>query len=313
MRSLPSKAVTSIGLSLLASLTFWPGVRGNPAVPKSREFIVRIRDEATGKPTAARLRVTDAYHQYIAPYGYPRRVEKTSRGANLILRDGRIFAYVDGKCRIALPYGHVGIRVMKGPEYVPIDTRQVIDDRTPEVLELKLQRWIDMKKQGWYSGDSHVHFPPDLRNIHPQMSAEGLNIANVLTMRYGDETGSYFWNTQNFNGGLDSRSTPDHLIYVNEEFRNHFLGHLVLFNLKKIVWPISTGGPGENEVGGEDYPTMAEVADQVHDQEGLVSWAHFDYPSGELTTDVALGKIDAVDLLTVGNPLRRDPVHAAFL
>ena len=79
MRSLPSKAVTSIGLFLLASLTFWPGVRGNPAVPKSREFIVRIRDEATGKPTAARcaLPMPTIIH---CPYGYPRRVEKTSRG-----------------------------------------------------------------------------------------------------------------------------------------------------------------------------------------------------------------------------------------
>ena len=90
------------------------------------------------------------------------------------------------------------------------------------------------------------------------------------------------------------------------------MGHLVLFNLKKIVCDQYRRTGRKTRSGARTIPPMAEVADQVHDQGGLVSWAHFDYPSGELTTDVALGKIDAVDLLTVGNPLRRDPVHAAF-
>ena len=81
------------------------------------------------------------------------------------------------------------------------------------MLELKLQRWVDMKKARVVLRRFARPLPAGLRTIHLQMRAEALNIANVLTMRYGDETGSYFWNTQNFTGGLDLRSTPDHLIY----------------------------------------------------------------------------------------------------
>ena len=43
------------------------------------------------------------------------------------------------------------------------------------------------------------------------------------------------------------------------------------------------------------------------DQDGLVIWAHFPYPNGECPVDVALGKIDAFDLLTTGDPFELHP------
>lgn len=311
MRRLPAMLGVRSSPLVLFLLFCWLGQAESLAAPKRRDFQILILDEATGQPSAARLRATDAYNRYIPPLGHPQRVEETSRGADLLLRDGRAFAYVDGKCHINLPYGTVHILAMKGPEYLRAEESLTIDDETPAVLEIKLHRWTNLNKDGWYSGDSHVHFPPDMQNVHLQMRAEGLNVANVLLMKQGDKTGAHFWNTEDFTGGSYAGSTRDHLIYVNEEFRNHFLAHLVLYNLKEIVWPVSTGGLPENEADGDQYPTMADVADETHRQGGIVSWAHFDYPSGELPVDVALGKIDAADLLTVGNPLRRDPVHAS--
>jgi hypothetical protein len=46
---------------------------------------------------------------------------------------------------------------------------------------------------------------------------------------------------------------------------------------------------------------MAMQADKAHAQQGLVTWAHFPFPGGELAVDVALGKIDTVDLFTWGD------------
>jgi hypothetical protein len=46
---------------------------------------------------------------------------------------------------------------------------------------------------------------------------------------------------------------------------------------------------------------MAHQADRTHAQGGLVTWAHFPSPGGELAVDVGLGKIDTVDLFTWGD------------
>jgi len=54
----------------------------------------------------------------------------------------------------------------------------------------------------------------------------------------------------------------------------------------------------EGVVGGSDYPPMANLADKAHQQDGIVTWAHFPDPAGELVVDIALQKIDAVDIFT---------------
>ena len=47
---------------------------------------------------------------------------------------------------------------------------------------------------------------------------------------------------------------------------------------------------------------MAHAADDAHAQGALVTWAHWPYPSMEAPLDIALGKIDSIDILTTGNP-----------
>jgi hypothetical protein len=49
---------------------------------------------------------------------------------------------------------------------------------------------------------------------------------------------------------------------------------------------------------------MAEVADRAHDRDGLVVWAHIveGVMDGELAVDVALGKVDAVELFHFTDP-----------
>ena len=145
-----------------------------------------------------------------------------------------------------------------------------------------------------------------------EMKAEGLRVMNLLAYKGGVGDGERpgdgsFKNVEHFSGKLSPLSTPDYFLYTNEEFRNHFLGHLIFLNLQKLVWPISTGELPENGWGGYALPTFADAAETARKQGALVIWAHFPYPNGECPVDVALGKIEAFDILTTGDPFQLHP------
>ncbi len=75
---------------------------------------------------------------------------------------------------IDLPPGTYTVVVQRGKEYVA-ETRRVEVADPPVELAFKLKRWIDLAERGWYSGETHVHRPPEeLPNL---MLAEDLNVA----------------------------------------------------------------------------------------------------------------------------------------
>src|SRR4051812_33570177 len=120
---------------------------------------VRINDAGTGKPTPCRVRFTDADGKYYAPFG--RLTEfATAYGVDVggdVLVDGKKYAYIDGACEIALPPGKIMIEVHKGPEYTPLHVEhELITGKLS--LRLTLERWINLRDEGWYSGDSRCHF-----------------------------------------------------------------------------------------------------------------------------------------------------------
>jgi hypothetical protein len=117
-----------------------------------------------------------------------------------------------------------------------------------------------------------------------------------------------FWNAEHFTGKLSPVSDERYFVKVGEEFRHGLLAHLIFQNIRTVVWPVSTGGLRENGVGGFDWPLMLHATDDVHEQGGLVTWAHWPYPSMEAPLDIALGRIDSIDLLTTGSPFEHHPV-----
>jgi len=117
-----------------------------------------------------------------------------------------------------------------------------------------------------------------------------------------------FWNVEHFTGQLSPVSDARYFVKVGEEFRHGLLAHLIFQNLKSIVWPVSTGGLRENGVGGYDWPLMLHASDEAHAQGALVTWAHWPYPSLEAPLDIALGRIDSIDLLTTGDPFAHHPI-----
>ena len=76
-------------------------------------------------------------------------------------------------------------------------------------------------------------------------------------------------------------------------------------NLKHLVEPIFTGFLRTTHPW--DVPTNADIADHTHDQGGLVNYTHpamtpsdpyhGPYTAKELPVDVALGKVDSIDVM----------------
>ena len=68
--------------------------------------------------------------------------------------------------------------VARGYEYEPLRERVTIAPGQ-RALELRLRRWTRMNEQGWFSGDSHVHFLSAQGSILEQQ-CEDLNVVNLL-------------------------------------------------------------------------------------------------------------------------------------
>ena len=162
-------------------------------------------------------------------------------------------------------------------------------------MELRLKRWRQMNEEGWYSGDSHVHFLSAQGSL-TEAQGEDLNVVNLLQSQWG----GLFTNTEEFTGGEMATANGDYIVYVSQENRQHFLGHLILMGLKEPVMPWCSDGPGEAELGGTLEVPMAEWADRCRAQGGSVVIPHLPSPNGEPAALIATGRADAVEMLRHG-------------
>ena len=104
---------------------------------------------------------------------------------------------------------------------------------------------------------------------------------------------------------LDPASTANNLLLHGQEFHTSYWGHLGLLHLtRNFLLPDYAGYP--NTAAASLFPTNATIADLAHEQQGLVGYVHpFDtYPdpaketlTDELPVDVALGKVDYIEVL----------------
>src|SRR6185369_3653691 len=79
-----------------------------------------------------------------------------------------------------LPSGKYTVIAERGKEYAPV-TQTLTVPETGDVPELRidLKRWIDMPREDWFSGDTHVHRKlTDLPNL---VEADDLHVALPLT------------------------------------------------------------------------------------------------------------------------------------
>jgi len=273
------------GASLLFSTTF-----DTSSVPDSAQenaITCRVVDAKTGHETAARIRLLDALGRDVAPVGHPQTLSAEAREGDVRFQRRR-FAYVRGRFKIDAASLPLRYQVLKGYEYSIAEGEINAQSARDGLVTIPLSRWSEVARQGWYSGDIHIHHIAP-KTCRWEMEAEDLNVANILTTDVSTDQ-------DQFEGRTNAHSGGRHLIYVSQEFRNHQLGHLVLLNLKKLIQPVKRVQPYH-------YPLHLDVCDQTRQQGGYVSWAHFlSWPGVECPLDVAMEKLDALEMLSVLEP-----------
>lgn len=152
-----------------------------------------------------------------------------------------------GNFTITLPLGSWKISVQRGNEYVPIEQEfTVTESKLTSVKAFTLERWIDLPKLGWYSGDVHVHHPtnqPAFRDyLLAYAKAEDLHVVNILEMGHHetgvDAMGHVHTGTDFKQAGFGEKFRVNNdnywLISGQEDPRSRF-GHIVGLNIDQMV------------------------------------------------------------------------------
>lgn len=261
------------------------------------QLSITVRDQAIQKPVVARVSVQSLDGKFSAPPGALYR----------ILGDVPHF-YCTETANWELPAGKYQIRVHRGPEYRALRISLEIKPGGVTPVNVDLGRWADSASKGWYSGENHIHanygygqWYNDPTTMLAQCSGEDLHVCNFMVAN--SDTDGVF-DREYFRGRLDPVSTPETLLYWNQEFRSTIWGHMTLLNLKQVVEPVFTGF--KETTNPWDVPTNAEIANRTHWQQGVVNYTHVaqnpndpcenPYTGKGIPIDVALGKIDTLDL-----------------
>jgi hypothetical protein len=257
---------------------------------------VTVLDDDTGRPVPCRVHFRSPEGVPYQPHGHHNQVNSNQGTWHIDvggdLRLGQItYAYIDGACQGWLPRGEVIVDVARGFEYEPLRARVNIEPGQRE-LTLRIKRWINMNDRRWFSGDSHVHFL-STQGSHTESQGEDLNVVNLLQSQWG----SLFTNTEEFIGAPSVSQVGNNIVYTSQENRQHFMGHMILWGLKKPVMPWCSDGPSEAEIGGTMETTLSYWADEAHAQGGFAINPHFPMPNGEQAALIATGRLDAVEMI----------------
>jgi len=234
-------AIFFLGLTSLLAWRF--GVAAN----EGSSLKLSIVDAASGQPTPARVEVLDATGKpYVAEDallvgpGYSDRKNPWKGNLNQALAllsksvenpyTRTTQFYSTGNSRVALPPGLYKLKLYKGTEY-EVQARDV-QIHADESIELKvaMSRWVDMPKEGWYSGDDHIHVSRPLKELNPVISkwmqAEDIHVANLL--QFGSWN-RFFASPQYEHGQGGVYREGNHLLASGQENpRTYFLGHTII-------------------------------------------------------------------------------------
>jgi hypothetical protein len=215
------------------------------AKPHGATIVGRIVDAQTGKPLAARVYVENAKAEWFfvqstsakgtaVPYDKTNWMQKQSFEKHTTISADPFKAN--------LPPGEYTITVERGKEYFT-ETRQVSLGQADASVEIRLHRWINLAKRGWYSGETHIH--RTLEELPNVIQAEDLNVAMPLTYWVTKSDTAPTSGDRNIGGEIpDGLITvdPTHVIWPrNTEYeifsvgkKRHTLGALFFLNHKSV-------------------------------------------------------------------------------
>jgi len=229
------------------------------------KVVLGIKDH-DGSPTMAALVIRDQQGRV-----YPNRARRLA--PDFFFHDQVYRA--DGES-ITLPPGEYTAAVSRGPEYLVQRRSFTVSEQSTQRVSFALTRWIHPAKQGWYSGDHHVHaagcahYDSPTEGVKPEdmfrhIVGEDLNVGCVLT--WGP---CWYFQKQFFEGKSHQLSNRDSLMRYDVEvsgFPSSHAGHLCLLRLKEDDFP------GTTEI--EQWPSWTyPVLKWGQEQGGVVGYSH---------------------------------------
>jgi hypothetical protein len=135
----------------------------NDALAARGEIEITVAEAGTGKPLVVRMHLRN-------------HLNRPQRGPRVpFWHDHFVFA---GRIILALPPGHYAFEVERGPEYRSVSGHFELESGDADSKHLQMERFVDMKEDGWYSGDLHVRRPP--LDVEMVMLADDLHVAQVI-------------------------------------------------------------------------------------------------------------------------------------
>lgn len=218
------------------------------------------------------------------------------------------FFYTDGHFEVLLPAGEAVITMERGFESMPVNRKITLKPGKVHEITLAGDELIDLKKMGWYGGDTHVHWAKnywseneDIELLKLVQRAEGLRVVNNLTLyqyRSGKDGGPFTKPDQHPIGPVPGCASGDFITWMAEEYRNDSqYGHVNMLNIKKMIQPIATGKGSGGPEGTPDWPLSKSVLEECHRQGGINIDAHGLGPMGfnDIPANVIMGLTDALD------------------
>jgi len=203
--------------------------------------------DADGTPTVGRFTFRDALGRV-----YPPRAKRLA--PDFFFQD-QIYRAHGGT--VLLPPGELAMEYGRGPEYalrtrtVTVPGALLAEDEA--VIRVELERWIDPRARGFYSGDHHIHAAGCAHYSEPtegvlaedmflHVKGEGLHVGCLLT--WGP---CFRFQSQFFAPEAHPISEPFTALKYDLEisgFGSQALGHACLLNLTDQVYPGSEGTEG---------------------------------------------------------------------
>jgi len=267
--------------------------------PNGPKLILDIRERSTVQPSAARFSLEVDGQPYIPQWLDDNGISFTSIHLSSYNRSTVQFSKGLGPVSISLPKT-VTVSVVKEFEYLPANTSVQIQGEVT-AASINLDRWVNLKDDGWIAIDEHLHFdrlePVDDPLWFSMLEADGLQVGHFMVLKGGMTPG--LWSRQYKYGPEGQGQDGKHILIPGQEYRDTQQGHINLLGLDEIIPPYSTGGMGTPAVA-ENYPPLHDVLQQARLLNGLAGVAHGG-TLGRQSTSLADAVLGSVDFWEISN------------
>jgi len=289
-----------------AALAPWGGAAG--AARAMGVLKGKLLDSATGRPVAAKIRITDAATgQAFLPESCVRSMPKTNSA-------GVRYFYARGAYEVAVPEGRYRIEVVRGICHEP-QAAELEIGAGARVHDVTLRRLTDLRAAGWYAGNTHTHYNVDIEeSVDERMRiVPPAEDVDVSVLSYLIRNRLPYASNRIPIGRLPDYSRDGTILDMGEECRNNFVskerphnlgyGHCLFLRIPRLIEPVSTG---QLSPGGDapDYPTLSMLCAQARRLGGVTVWCHNGHGM-EAPVAAALGVADALNIAD-GFPVEYD-------